>query len=237
ATARLDPAHAAQVIESIAEGCLRAGCALIGGETAEMPGMYAAGDFDLAGFAVGAVERGQTLPRAPAAGDVLLGLASDGVHSNGFSLVRKLAAEAGLDWSDPAPFGEGTLGAALLTPTRIYVRAALAAIRAGGVKGLAHITGGGLVENVPRALGASHGAEIDLGSWEWPGVFTWLAQRGRLSPPEMAEIFNCGIGMVLVVEPARAEELSALLAAQGEQVHRIGRVIEGQGVHFTGGEA
>ncbi|PRX37904.1 phosphoribosylformylglycinamidine cyclo-ligase [Meinhardsimonia xiamenensis] len=237
ATGRLDPAHAAEVIEGIAEGCARAGCALVGGETAEMPGMYAPGDFDLAGFAVGAMERGRGLPLEPAAGDVLLGLASDGVHSNGFSLVRKLAAEAGLDWSSPSPFGEGTLGAALLAPTRIYVRPALAAIRAGGVKGIAHITGGGLVENVPRALGPAHAAEIDLDAWEWPGVFTWLARQGGLSRREMAEIFNCGIGMVLVVEPARADVLAALLEGQGERVHRIGRVVEGQGVRFTGGAA
>ncbi|MFN6978159.1 MAG: phosphoribosylformylglycinamidine cyclo-ligase, partial [Gemmobacter sp.] len=168
ATGRLDVEKAAAVIEGIAQGCAAAGCALVGGETAEMPGMYHGGDFDLAGFAVGAMERGAALPQSVAAGDVLLGLGSNGVHSNGFSLVRRVAAAAGLGWDAPAPFGPGTLGAALLAPTRLYVRPALAAIRAGGVHALAHITGGGLTENLPRVLPEGLGAAIDRGAWALP---------------------------------------------------------------------
>src|SRR5690554_1205430 len=176
ATGRLDTDQAARIIEGIAEGCAHSGAALIGGETAEMPGMYHAGDFDLAGFAVGAMERGAGLPAGVAEGDVLLGLASDGVHSNGYSLVRRIVERAGLGWDAPAPFANGTLGAALLAPTRLYVRPALAAIRAGGVHALAHITGGGLTENLPRVLPEGMGAEIDLGAWRLPPVFDWLAR-------------------------------------------------------------
>ncbi|TFL16825.1 phosphoribosylformylglycinamidine cyclo-ligase [Jannaschia formosa] len=234
ATGKLETEAAARVVEGIAAGCRRAGCALIGGETAEMPGMYAAGDFDLAGFAVGAMERGAALPAGVAEGDVLLGLASDGVHSNGFSLVRRVAERAGLGWGDPAPWGGATLGEALLVPTRLYVRPALAAIRAGGVHALAHITGGGLTENLPRVLPEGLGARIDLGAWTAPPVFGWLAEAGRIATPEMLKTFNCGIGLVLVSAPDRADALAELLAAEGESVARIGQVVPGAGVAYEG---
>lgn len=234
ATGKLDVDNAARIVESIADGCLRSGCALIGGETAEMPGMYAAGDFDLAGFAVGAMERGRALPDGVTEGDVILGLASDGVHSNGYSLVRRIVELAGLDWSDPAPFGEGTLGAALLAPTRLYVKPALAAIRTGGVHGLAHITGGGLTENLPRVFPEGLGAEIDLDAWSLPPLFSWLAEAGGIEPSEMLKTFNCGVGMTLVVAADRAEELSARLGRDGETVFDLGRVVAGEGVTYSG---
>jgi phosphoribosylformylglycinamidine cyclo-ligase len=234
ATGRLDVAAAAEVVGGIAEGCVAAGAALIGGETAEMPGLYAAGDFDLAGFAVGAAERGATLPAGVAAGDVLLGLASSGVHSNGFSLVRRIAAEAGLGWDAPCPFGPGALGPALLTPTRIYVRPAMAALRAGGVRAFVHVTGGGLMENLPRVLPAGLGATVDLGAWTRPPVFAWLRAAGGVAEAEMLRTFNCGIGLVAIVAPGRAEALAALWAAEGETVVRLGRVEPGAGVAYAG---
>ena len=234
ATGALDVDQAAAVVEGIAEGCHRAGCALIGGETAEMPGMYAAGEFDLAGFSVGAMERGTALPSDVDEGDVLLGLSSDGAHSNGYSLVRKLVEIAGLDWQDAAPFASVTLGEALLAPTRLYVRPALAAIRQGGVKGLAHITGGGLTENVPRVLPEGLGAEIDLGGWTLPPVFRWLSDTGGIAEAELLKTFNAGIGMVVVAAPDAAEGLAELLKAQGETVHVIGHVASGEGVRYSG---
>jgi len=234
ATGRLDVSQAARVIDSIAAACASSGCALVGGETAEMPGMYHGDDFDLAGFAVGAMERGQHLPQGVAEGDVLLGLASDGVHSNGYSLVRRIVAQAGLGWDDPSPFGDGPLGAALLIPTRLYVRPVLAAIRAGGVHGLAHITGGGLTENLPRILPAGLGADIDLTAWTMPPVFAWLARAGDIAGAEMLKTFNAGIGMVLVVAPARADGIAELLTGMGERVHHLGKVVEGQGVRYRG---
>ena len=234
ATGKLDTDTAARVIEGIAEGCARSGCALIGGETAEMPGMYPAGDFDLAGFAVGAMERGSDLPRDVAAGDVLLGLASDGVHSNGYSLVRKLVELSGLGWDAQCPWAEGSLGAALLTPTRLYVKQALAAVRSGGVHALAHITGGGLTENLPRVLPDGLGAQIDLASWDLPPVFQWLAQTGGMAETELLKTFNCGIGMILVVAPDTAEALKATLEEAGETVSEIGTVTGSAGVAYTG---
>jgi len=234
ATGKLDTDTAARVIEGIAEGCARSGCALIGGETAEMPGMYPAGDFDLAGFAVGAMERGSDLPRDVAAGDVLLGLASDGVHSNGYSLVRKLVELSGLGWDAQCPWAEGSLGAALLTPTRLYVKQALAAVRSGGVHALAHITGGGLTENLPRVLPDGLGAQIDLASWDLPPVFQWLAQTGGMAETELLKTFNCGIGMILVVAPDTAEALKATLEEAGETVSEIGAVTGSAGVAYTG---
>ncbi len=235
ATGKLETEVAAQVIEGIAEGCVGAGCALIGGETAEMPGMYEGGDFDLAGFAVGAMERGQDLPAGVAEGDVLLGLAADGVHSNGYSLVRKLVELSGLGWDAPCPWDEAvTLGAALLTPTRLYVRPALEAVRVGGVHALAHITGGGLTENVPRVLPDDLGVDIDLGAWDLPPVFRWLMQQGGMAEAEMLKTFNCGVGMVLAVAKDEADTLSALLTEQGETVLRLGHVRAGQGVAYTG---
>jgi len=234
ATGKLDVPAATRIITSIAEGCRLSGCALIGGETAEMPGMYEAKDFDLAGFAVGAMERGAELPAGVQSGDVLLGLASDGVHSNGYSLVRKVVERAGLGWDAPAPFGEESLGAALLAPTRLYVKPALAAIRAGGVHALAHITGGGLTENLPRVLPEGLGADIDLGAWRLPPIFRWLASEGGLDQAELLKTFNAGIGMVLVVNPARAAALSAVLSEAGEQVYRLGHVSEGAGMRYSG---
>ncbi len=234
ATGKLSVDHAARVVEGIAAGCSAAGCALIGGETAEMPGMYPPGDFDLAGFAVGAMERGTALPDGVAAGDVLLGLASDGVHSNGYSLVRRIVEVAGLNWASDCPFGEGSLGAALLTPTRVYVRPALTAIREGGVHGLAHITGGGLTENIPRVLPKDLGVEIDLSAWSLPPVFRWLAQAGGMETSEMLKTFNAGIGMVLVVAAERAATIVDVLTEAGEHVSRIGHVTGGQGVRYTG---
>ncbi len=234
ATGKLDVAQAAAVIEGIAEGCARSGCALIGGETAEMPGMYHGGDFDLAGFAVGAMERGADLPRGVAEGDVLLALASDGVHSNGYSLVRRVVEQAGLNWDAPAPFAETTLGEALLAPTRLYVRPVLEAVRAGGVHALAHITGGGLTENIPRVLPEGLGAQIDLGAWALPPVFGWMRDVAGIADGEMLKTFNCGIGMVVVAAPDRAEALAAVLRAAGENVYELGHVVPGAGVVYRG---
>ncbi len=234
ATGKLDVPAATRIITGIAEGCRLSGAALIGGETAEMPGMYDAKDFDLAGFAVGAMERGTDLPAGVQAGDVLLGLASDGVHSNGYSLVRKIVERTGLGWDVPAPFAADTLGAALLAPTRLYVKPALAAVRAGGVHALAHITGGGLTENLPRVLPDGLGAEIDLGAWSLPPVFRWLAEEGAIAEAEMLKTFNAGIGMVLVVAADQADALSALLSDAGERVHQLGQVSEGAGIRYSG---
>lgn len=234
ATGKLDTDVAAAVIGGIATGCKGCGCALIGGETAEMPDMYAAGDFDLAGFAVGALERGTALPAGVAEGDVLLGLASDGVHSNGFSLVRRVADHAGVTWDSPAPFAESSLGAALLTPTRLYVRQVLAAQTLGGLHGAAHITGGGLTENVPRILPEGLGAEIDLGAWPLPPVFRWLMTTGGIAEAEMLKTFNCGIGMVLAMAPDAVDAAGAALSAQGETVVCLGQVTAGSGVGYSG---
>jgi phosphoribosylformylglycinamidine cyclo-ligase len=234
ATGRLEVDAAAQVIEGIAAGCAEAGAALVGGETAEMPGMYAAGDFDLAGFAVGALERGAALPKDVAAGDVLLGLASSGLHSNGFSLVRRAVELAGLGWDDRGPFAAVPLGEALLAPTRIYVRPALAALRQGGLHALAHITGGGLTENLPRVLPAGLGAEIELDAWGLPPVFAWLRDLAGIADGEMLKTFNCGIGMVAVAAPDRAAALAEGFEAAGERVHEIGRVVHGSGVRYAG---
>ncbi len=234
ATGKLDVDQATRIITGIADGCAQSGCALIGGETAEMPGMYHKGDFDLAGFAVGAMERGRDLPREVREGDVLLGLLSNGVHSNGYSFVRKVVDLSGLGWDAPSPFGTGCLGAALLAPTRLYVRSALAAVRAGGVHALAHITGGGLTENPPRVMPDGLACEIDLSAWELPPVFRWLATTAGMSEPELLKTFNCGIGMIAVVAEDRAAALAGLLTAQGESVTQMGRVVKGQGVIYKG---
>ena len=231
ATGKLDAVHAARVVAGIAEGCRQAGCALVGGETAEMPQMYAPGHFDLAGFAVGAVERDRLLPRPDVGpGDVLLGLASSGLHSNGFSLVRLVLDESGADLDAPAPFAPArTLGAALLTPTRIYVKACLAAIAAGGVKALAHITGGGLEENLPRVLPTDVCAILDTRAWDLPEMFHWLAEIGRLPRADLRRTFNAGIGMVLVVEAGKAAQAETALQEAGERVFRIGRIAARRG--------
>jgi phosphoribosylaminoimidazole synthetase len=228
ATGRLDPAVGTEIVAGIAEGCRQAGCALIGGETAEMPGLYQGRDFDLAGFAVGAAERGQLLPTDDIVeGDVLLGLASTGLHSNGFSLVRRIVERSGLGWEDAAPFADGVaLGEALLEPTRIYVRSVLKAIRGThGIKALAHITGGGFPENIPRVLPRDFTAELDLDVIEAPGVFRWLAATGGVAHEEMLRTFNCGIGMVLAVASGQAAQVAAVLQEAGETVSPIGRIV------------
>ncbi|MBN8935571.1 MAG: phosphoribosylformylglycinamidine cyclo-ligase [Rhizobiales bacterium] len=228
ATGKLDPKVGATVVAGIAEGCRLAGCALIGGETAEMPGVYRGEDYDLAGFAVGAVERRAILPRRDIrAGDVLLGMASSGVHSNGFSLVRKVVAKSRLKWSAPAPFDKKKkLGRAVLAPTRIYVTSCLAAIRGtGAIKALAHITGGGFPDNIPRVLPKSLGARIDLTRIAVPPVFRWLAQTGGIAEKEMLRTFNCGVGMIAVVEPGAADKVAAILKREGERVVRLGDVV------------
>ena len=234
ATGKLDVDQATRIINGIAAACTATGCALVGGETAEMPGMYHRGDFDLAGFAVGAMERGADLPAGVTAGDVLLGLASDGVHSNGYSFVRKVVEISGLGWDAPAPFADAALGEALLVPTRLYVKPALAAVRAGGVHALAHITGGGLTENLPRVLPEGLGAEIALSAWSLPPVFRWLAGTAGMAEAELLKTFNCGIGMIAVVAPDRAEALTALLSGLGETVVPLGHVTPGQGVSYRG---
>jgi len=235
ATGKLEIDAAARVIEGIAEGCVRSGCALIGGETAEMPGMYPAGDFDLAGFAVGAMERGAELPAGVAEGDVLIGVASNGVHSNGYSLVRAIVEQSGLGWEDACPWGEGTLGAALLAPTTLYVKGCVAALKeVGAVHGFAHITGGGLTENLPRVLPEGLGARIELNAWPLPPVFEWLARQGGLAEAEMLKTFNCGIGMVAVVTRDRAQSIGDIFQAAGHRVAVIGEVVPGAGVTYTG---
>ncbi|MFT6674363.1 MAG: phosphoribosylformylglycinamidine cyclo-ligase [Sulfitobacter sp.] len=234
ATGKLDLDQATRIIEGIAKGCALSGCALIGGETAEMPGMYHAGDFDLAGFSVGAMERGTELPRAVSEGDVLLGLPSDGVHSNGYSLVRKIVELSGLSWDDSCPWGAGTLGAALLTPTKLYVKGAVAALRGDCVNALAHITGGGLTENLPRVLPEGLGAEIDLKSWALPPVFKWLAAQGGMAEAELLKTFNAGLGMVAVVPAGQIAEAKAAFATDGHDAVEIGRITAGTGVAYTG---
>ncbi|MCC5996116.1 MAG: phosphoribosylformylglycinamidine cyclo-ligase [Oceanicaulis sp.] len=225
ATGRLDPVRGAAIVSGVAEGCRRAGCALIGGETAEMPGLYTGDDFDLAGFVVGAAERGALLPRHEdmRSGDALIGLASSGPHSNGYSLIRKIAAHANLGWTDPAPFAPGrTLGEALLEPTRIYVKALLPLIRSGQIKGLAHITGGGITENTPRMLPHHLGFEVDYASFARPPVFNWLHEAGGVAEAEMRRTFNCGIGMIAAVAAADAGAVCAALNAAGEDARVIG---------------
>jgi phosphoribosylformylglycinamidine cyclo-ligase len=226
ACSRLEPEVGAAVVGGIAQGCRESGCALIGGETAEMPGLYQPGDYDLAGFAVGAAERDGILPRDVAAGDVVLGLASSGVHSNGFSLVRKIADRAGMTWSAPAPFDSGkTLGEAVLTPTRLYVKSCLAAIReTKGVKALAHITGGGFPDNIPRVFPDGIGARIELSKVPVLPVFKWLAAAGDVAQDEMLRTFNCGIGMIAVVAPKDVDAVSAVLRREGDTVVTLGEL-------------
>jgi len=224
ATAKLDGVTAATVVASIAEGCRRAGCALIGGETAEMPGMYAEGEYDLAGFAVGVVEKSAIVDgRAIAPGDAVLGLASSGPHSNGYSLIRRIVADAHADLT--APLGEGTLADALMAPTRIYVKSLLALMRELPVKGMAHVTGGGITENVPRMLPAGTQAALDASRWPRPAVFDWLSTQGRVGRDEMLRVFNCGIGMAVVVAANDEARALSLLAAEGERAWRIGTIV------------
>ena len=237
ATGKLDVATAAVVVEGIARACKESGCALIGGETAEMPGLYGKGDFDLAGFAVGAVERNAILPKTQTMreGDVLIGIASSGVHSNGFSLVRKVVEMSGLSLESPAPFAAGkSLGEALLVPTRLYVRSALDAMHSssgsgGGVKGLAHITGGGITDNLPRCLPASLDAEVDLSTIAVLPVFKWLAKQAGIVEQELLRTFNCGIGLVAVADEKNAGHVIDAFQEAGDHATRIGRLIRGDG--------
>ncbi|KAB0269503.1 phosphoribosylformylglycinamidine cyclo-ligase [Microvirga brassicacearum] len=239
ATGKLTPEIGVAIVRGIADGCIQAGCALVGGETAEMPGLYARGDYDLAGFAVGAAERGTLLPKAVAAGDVLIGLPSSGVHSNGFSLVRRIVEASGLAWNAPAPFAPGrSLGEALLDPTRIYVKPLLAALKAGdGIKALAHITGGGFPDNIPRVLPDGVGVLLDLDAIPVPAVFGWLARTGGVAEAEMLRTFNCGIGMIVVAAADRAENVMQDLRNAGENPVRIGKTIahdDGEQVRTSG---
>jgi phosphoribosylformylglycinamidine cyclo-ligase len=228
ACGRLEPEVGARVVKGVAEGCRQAGCALIGGETAEMPGLYRPGDYDLAGFAVGAAERATLLPRTDiGAGDVVLGLGSSGIHSNGYSLVRAIVQRAKLRWDDAAPFDSGReLGVALIEPTRIYVKSCLATLReTQAVKAFAHITGGGFPDNVPRVLPDGLGVTLDLARLQVPPVFRWLAAAGGVSEPEMLRTFNCGVGMVAVVAASKADAVDAVLSREGEHVVRLGEVV------------
>jgi phosphoribosylformylglycinamidine cyclo-ligase len=239
ATGKLDPEAGVAIVKGIAAGCVDAGCALIGGETAEMPGLYAAGDYDLAGFAVGAAERGRLLPKGELKpGDVVFGLPSSGVHSNGFSLVRRIVERTGLKWDAPAPFAPGqTLAQALLTPTRIYVKGLLAALKAtDGVLALAHITGGGFPDNIPRVLPDHAAVRLDLDAIDPPPVFGWLAKEGGVLEKEMLRTFNCGVGMIVVAQAAKAGEVETALRDAGEKPVRVGEIIarDGEAVVTTG---
>ena len=235
ATGHLEIEEAAAVVQGIAEGCRQAGCGLIGGETAEMPSMYAPGDYDLAGFSVGAVHRDRILPQNVSMGDALLGLASNGIHSNGYSLVRKLVEKEGLSYDSPCPWDSSvaTIGDSLLTPTKIYVKACLPLIKAGIIKGMAHITGGGLLENLPRSLPKGVGAKITAHP-PLPNVFKWMKDASGLDDSEILRTFNCGIGMVLIVDPKDVAEAKKLLANAGEQqVFDLGTLVEGSEVEMT----
>ena len=240
ACGKLSPEMGAAVVAGISIGCREAGCALIGGETAEMPGLYSGDDYDLAGFAVGAAERGQLLPRGDIAeGDVLIGLASSGVHSNGYSLVRKVVEKTGLSWSDAAPFApDQSLGEAILTPTRIYVKACLAALReTQALKGLAHITGGGFTDNIPRVLPKTLGARIDLNTVPLLPVFKWLADEGKIAQDDMLRTFNCGIGMIAIAAPKDADAVAKAFTKAGERAVIIGNVVragDGERVTYSG---
>jgi phosphoribosylaminoimidazole synthetase len=228
ATGKLEIDAARRVVSGIAEGCRQAGCALVGGETAEMPGMYSGGDYDLAGFSLGAVERGHALPRLDLqnTGDLIIGLASSGPHSNGYSLIRKVVERSGLAWGDDAPFArDRSLAQALMEPTRIYVKSVLPLMKAGRIKGAAHITGGGLIENPPRCIAEGLSASFDWDAWPMPHVFEWLAETGRISPHEMRRTFNCGVGFILIIAPGDAEDVLAALLEAGEVAFVCGQLV------------
>ena len=234
ATGKLNLENAENIICGIAAGCEAAGCALIGGETAEMPQMYHGEDFDLAGFSVGAIERGHELPLPTNIGDIIIGLSSNGIHSNGYSLVRKIVEKCGLQWSDDAPFENKKLGDALLTPTKLYVKQCLGLKNIEGVKAFAHITGGGLTENILRALITGQGIKIDLSSWKLPPIFTWLSTAGNVSQNEMLKTFNCGIGMTVICSRSCKDEVFGLLEKNGENPTVIGEVTDTSKVHYFG---
>ncbi|MDA0362644.1 MAG: phosphoribosylformylglycinamidine cyclo-ligase [Proteobacteria bacterium] len=234
ATGKLKLESATKIISSIARGCELSGCSLIGGETAEMPGLYKTNDFDLAGFAVGAVERGRVIPKDITSGDSLIGLASNGIHSNGFSLVRKIVELSGLTWDSASPFGNLSLGEDLLIATRLYVKPLLPLLKSNRIKGLAHITGGGITENIVRILPEKLTAEVFLDNWELPGVYSWLSQIGGLEEQELLRTFNAGIGMVAVVDKLNEEEVMSSLTNAGETVFKIGKVCEGTRIEYSG---
>ena len=234
ATGKLNLENAESIINGIAKGCELAGCALIGGETAEMPKMYHGEDFDLAGFSVGAMERGQELPRPTDVGDIVIALSSNGIHSNGYSLVRKIVENTGLQWSDHAPFEDKILGDALLIPTKLYVKQCLKIKNIDGVKAFAHITGGGLTENILRALVRGQGIKIDLSSWILPPVFKWLSSAGSVSRDEMLKTFNCGIGMTVICSKASKDMVFSELEKNGENPTIIGEVTDTSKVHYFG---
>ena len=234
ATGKLNLENAENIICGIAAGCEAAGCALIGGETAEMPQMYHGEDFDLAGFSVGAIERGHELPLPTNIGDIIIGLSSNGIHSNGYSLVRKIVEKCSLQWSDDAPFENKKLCDALLTPTKLYVKQCLGLKNIEGVKAFAHITGGGLTENISRALITGQGIKIDLSSWKLPPIFTWLSTAGNVSQNEMLKTFNCGIGMTVICSRSCKDEVFALLKKNGENPTVIGEVTDTSKVHYFG---
>ena len=234
ATGKLEVNEASKVINGIAEGCRQANTALVGGETAEMPGMYEGKDFDLAGFAVGAMERGETLPRNVSNGDVLIGMPSSGIHSNGYSLVRKIVENSGHSWNDDCPFGEGSLAKHLLEPTKIYVKSAVSALKTGKLKALAHITGGGLTENLPRALPEGLGANINLDAWDRLPIFNWLIEQADLKMSEALKTFNCGIGMIAICSPDDLIDVISALKNSDCSPTIIGEITNGTGVSYSG---
>lgn len=227
ATGKLEPETAASVIEGVAEGCRQAGCALVGGETAEMPGLYGDGEYDIAGFCVGAVERDAVMPRASAPGDVMIGIASSGAHSNGYSLIRKVASDTGASFDTPAPFDSSlSLGEALLAPTRIYVKSVLPLLKDPRVKAFAHITGGGLTDNTPRVLGKGLTPRYDENALDLPPLFQWLQKAGDLTDADMRRTFNCGIGGVIICAPDAVDEMITALTTAGETARVIGDIVE-----------
>jgi phosphoribosylformylglycinamidine cyclo-ligase len=234
ATGKLEVNEASKVINGIAEGCRQANTALVGGETAEMPGMYDGKDFDLAGFAVGAMERGETLPRNVSNGDVLIGMPSSGIHSNGYSLVRKIVENSGHSWNDDCPFGEGSLAKHLLEPTKIYVKSAVSALKTGKLKALAHITGGGLTENLPRALPEGLGANINLDAWDRLPIFNWLIEQADLKMSEALKSFNCGIGMIAICSADDLIDVISALKNSDCSPTIIGEITNGTGVSYSG---
>ena len=234
ATGKLEVNEASKVINGIAEGCRQANTALVGGETAEMPGMYDGKDFDLAGFAVGAMERGETLPRNVSNGDVLIGMPSSGIHSNGYSLVRKIVENSGYSWNDDCPFGEGSLAEHLLEPTKIYVKSAVSALKTGKLKALAHITGGGLTENLPRTLPEGLGANINLDAWDRLPIFNWLIEQADLKMSEALKTFNCGIGMIAICSSDDLIDVISALKNSDCSPTIIGEIINGTGVSYSG---
>ena len=234
ATGRLILKDAEEVIGGIATGCVEAGCTLIGGETAEMPGMYSEKDFDLAGFSIGAVERGRELPHNTDYGDIIIGLSSNGVHSNGYSLVRKIVEKSGLKWNEKAPFEDLPLGKSFLKPTKLYVKQCLNLLKVNGVKAFAHITGGGITENIVRVLKEGQGIEINLSNWDLPPVFKWLSIEGDVDKLEMLKTFNCGIGMTIICSPSSEKQVFSILEHLGEQPILLGRVTRNGKVNYSG---